>query len=114
MGNFNIRNLLRQGTNNTLEMINLTILSFWALAAIFGICDFGQQLCGTFEEILGIYDQFAWYLFPKKAQRMLTTIMIFVQRPVELHVVGSITCSRLTFQNVCKTLTLHNQTELNV
>lgn len=94
-------------------MINLTIQIFWCLAGIFGICEFGQQLCGTFGEINDIYDLFAWYLFPYKAQHMLTTLIIFVQRPVELHVIGSITCSRITFQSVRKSLLIQNWTQLN-
>lgn len=57
-------------------------------------------MSGTFAEINDVYDQFAWYLIPCKAQHMLMILLIVVEKPVELRVFGSNTCGRITFKNV--------------
>lgn len=75
---------------------------FWGFAGIFGVCEFGERMCGSFDGINDIYHQFAWYLFPWKAQQMVTMLIIVAQEPVELHVFGSISCGRITFKNVSK------------
>lgn len=87
---------------NSLVMINLFSLLVWSFAIIFSVCEFGEGLSGTFGEINYLYDQFAWYLFPNDVQHMLSTLMIFAQRPIELRVFGSVSCERITFKKVCK------------
>lgn len=72
----------------------------WVFFAIFGICEFGERLTGGFEKINAMYNQFAWYLFPSKAQQMLTVLIMAAQEPIELQIFGSISCGRITFQNV--------------
>lgn len=75
---------------------------FWSFAGIFGTCEFGQRLSGTFEEINDVYDQFDWYLFPCDVQRILTFLRVVAQNPIELHVIGSVSCGRITLKNVSK------------
>lgn len=81
-------------------MIVLFIGMFWSCAGIVGICEFGERLCSTFEEINDMYHQFAWYRFPCKAKRMLITLLMIAQKPVELRVFGSISCGRVTLKSV--------------
>lgn len=75
---------------------------FWALATVFGFCEFGERLTGGFDEINQVYDQFVWYLFPYRAQHILTTLLMIAQKPVELCAFGSVSCGRITFKNVSK------------
>lgn len=91
----------RQGTNNTLDIVILSIQMFWSLAAIIGVCEFGSQLSGRFVEINHVYDQFVWYLFPFNIQRILPNLITYAQKPVELSVYGTISCDRITLKSVC-------------
>ena len=75
---------------------------FGVFTQMFGVCEFGQQLSGAFEEINDVYDQFVWYKFPCKVQQVLPTLIMIAQQPVELHVFGSISCDRITLKNVSK------------
>lgn len=72
----------------------------WVLAVIFGIFEFGEQMGSAVGEINDMYDQFTWYRFPKNVKRMLTTLVIFAQKPIEIRIIGSTTCGRITFKNV--------------
>lgn len=72
----------------------------YSIGLIFCICEFGEQLGRTFNEINDVYDDFAWYLFPCKAKHVLSYLMIVAQRSVELRVFGSISCGRITFKSV--------------
>lgn len=83
-------------------IVNLAIDLFWALVLIFSVCDFGERLCGKLEEIGHVYDQSSWYAFPYNVQRMLSTLIMIAQQPVELQVFGSISCGRITFRSVSK------------
>lgn len=93
---------------------------FWAFAVIFGICEFGQRLCGAFDEVNHLYDQTAWYLFPYNVQHALSYLMMVAQKPVELRVFGSISCGRVTLENVSKIILfekinkLQNQIDPNI
>lgn len=72
------------------------------MATVYGFCEFGEQLSGAFGEINEVYDQFNWYLFPHKAQRVFTTPLMVAQKPVELCAFGTVSCSRITFKRVSK------------
>lgn len=90
----------QKGTNNMLEIIHLAITIFWSFAIIFGVCEFGEKLSEAFEQINDVYDQFAWYLLPFDVQHMLSTLIMIAQKPIELRVFGSISCTRITFRKV--------------
>lgn len=83
-----------------MDIIDLSITMFWAFSIIFGICDFGERLSGTFDEINDVCDMFTWYLFPCDVQHMLKTLIIIAQKRVELYAFGSISCGRVTLKNV--------------
>lgn len=63
-------------------------------------CELGQQVANRIEEINNEFDQLGWYLYPTEAQRMLPTIMINVQKPVDISCYGIFTCSREQFRKV--------------
>ena len=71
---------------------------FWTFFFIFGVCEFGQQLSGKFEEINVVYDQFTWYSFPFNVQKMLPMIMLNAQQWVGFECFGTIPCDRETFK----------------
>lgn len=86
---------------------------FWSFASVFGICEFGERLSGTFAEINDVYVQFAdWRLFPYKSRRMLTQVMMVAQKPIELRVFGSISCGRITFKDVNKIFNLNSYSSI--
>lgn len=74
----------------------------WTFVLIFGICEFGERLCGSFQEINDLCDAFAWYSLPCDVQHILPTLIMMAQKPVELRIFGSISCGRITFKNVSK------------
>lgn len=89
-----------QDTVDSLDMIVLSVKMFWSFAAIFGVYEFGERLSESFDEINDVYDQSTWYAFPCNVQNMLTILLLVAQKPVELRVFGSTSCSRITFKNV--------------
>lgn len=91
---------LRQGANNLLELIVLSIEIFWAFANLFGICELGQRFSGECEEICDVLNQLRWYWFSCDTQRMLITILLTAQKPIEIEIFGSISCNRNTFKEV--------------
>lgn len=86
----------------------------WVLAVVFGVFEFGERMSGTFDEISDVYEEFSWYLFPSTAQRMLTTLIILAQRPIEIQIIGSITCGRITFKNVSRLSYVIIQTKMKM
>lgn len=93
---------LSQDITNTLEIIVLINQMVWSMAIIFSACEFGERLSETFDKISFSYDQLSWYLFPSSAQHTLITQLVVAQKPVELSVIGEISCCRITLKNVSK------------
>lgn len=73
---------------------------FWSFLIIFIVCEFGERLSYTFDEIIDAYEQFRWYLFPRKVQHMQPILLSVAQRPVKVNVFGSISCGRITLRDV--------------
>lgn len=73
---------------------------FWAFAMLFGICELGQRFSGKCEEINDVLNQLKWYWIPKETRRMIVTIFIIAQKPIELEIFGSVSCNRGTFKEV--------------
>lgn len=88
------------------------ITMVWVFVAISSICEFGERLSGTFNEINNVCDQLAWHLFPHDVQQLLSFLFMIVQKPTELRVFGSISCSRITFQNVSRIVIFCHRIEL--
>lgn len=84
-------------------MAELSIITFEAIYS-FGLlylaCDLGQRVKIEFNECKEMIEQFKWYSFPLKIQRMLPLILNFAQQPVEVKCFGSMPCDRKTFKRV--------------
>lgn len=78
------------------------LLYCWSLLQTFigisVICDFGEKFGTAFGKIQ--LDQINWYLLPCDTQKILLTILIVTQKPVELNIFGSISCNRITYKKV--------------
>lgn len=61
---------------------------------MFGVCELGQRMTNGFGEIDDEIEAFNWYLFPYEIQKILTTILIRVQMPIELQYFDSISATR--------------------
>lgn len=94
--------LWRQGANNSVDIIPLFIDALMSFAVVLGVCEFGERLIQTFNEVNDAFDQFKWHLFPCDVRHMLATLIMFAQKPVKLDVFGSISCSRITLKIVGK------------
>ena len=73
---------------------------FYAYAVLFICCELGQRVNLAFDDCSEMVDQFEWYLFPTKIQRMLPIILNFSQQPFEIKCFGSTACDRETFKYV--------------
>lgn len=93
-----------------MEIILFVHQMLWVLAVVFSVFEFGEQMGGTVDEINDMYEQFHWYLFPKEVQQILTTLIIFAQKPMEIRIIGSITCGRITFKNVSADISFPQKT----
>lgn len=78
------------------------IEAFYAFGVLFVSCEIGQRLNVAFEECSSLVDQFNWYKFPIKMQRMLPLILHFTQQPIYIKCFGSTAADRETFKYVCK------------
>lgn len=79
------------------------VYGFWAISMVFFSCEIAQRLSIAYEKINDEIDQFDWHLLPMEIQRILLTIMIHTQQPVEVLCFGSTACNRGTFKKVCRT-----------
>lgn len=75
-------------------LIELIYAGFRCLLFLFFTFEFGQQLRNAFGEIDHVFDQFNWYLFPIEVKRILPTVILYVQQPVQLKFFGSYSCNR--------------------
>lgn len=73
----------------------------YSIFVLFAVCELCQRATDSFVDIDDIIDEFDWYLFPIKVQKLLPTIMIMAQKPITIECFGSILCNRSTFKEVC-------------
>lgn len=67
---------------------------------IFIFCEIGERFKNSFDQINDEFDKLNWYLFPMDAMKMLSTIMIFTQKPVALNGFGGTQYNREQFKKV--------------
>lgn len=67
---------------------------------IFAICELGERVSIAFEEIHFQMDMLKWYLLPPMARRVLPTILIATQEPMQFDIFGSTASNRITFKGV--------------
>lgn len=82
----------------------LTFEGIASIGNVFFSCEIGQRFTDAFNEIVDEFEQFDWYLFPPKIQRILPTTLIGVQKPVVIGCFGTFEGSRDQFKKV-----LHNK-----
>lgn len=72
-------------------------------ALIFVVCEVSQRFSNEFEEIYKFTDQFDWYAFANEIKAMLPTLVMVLQRPVEIKCFGSFSSNRESFKeaSVC-------------
>lgn len=63
-------------------------------------CETGQGLTYEFIKFDNEINQMDWNFLPIKVQRLLPTIMINTQQPLEILCFGSTACGRETFKKV--------------
>lgn len=72
----------------------------YAFGLNFLFCEMGEQMSSHFNKIDDIFSEMDWYLFPAATQRMMPTILMMTQQPVQFLGFGNIPASRDTFKNV--------------
>ena len=84
-----------------LEQLIIPILELeGSFILVFITCEIFGKISNDFDTISDIMDQFKWYLFPVEVQRILPTILMHAQQPVNINCFGSIPCNRETFKQV--------------
>lgn len=71
-----------------------------AIVLLFAACELSQRINNAYSEVDSIFNQFAWYLFPNEVRRILPTIIMYIQEPVELKFFGNLSCSRDQYKRV--------------
>lgn len=74
--------------------------TFIAFGALLLVCDLSERMSAEFISVGYMADQFSWYSFTYEMQRMLPTIFIHVNEPVNFKSFGGTTCSRSTYKSV--------------
>lgn len=79
----------------------MTILqAFYALCIVFIACELCERLTIAYAELEYKIEQFEWYAFPIKAQRLLPILMLNAQQPITLQCFGGISTNREAFKKV--------------
>lgn len=63
-------------------------------------CEFGKRVNDAFVKINDSMDQFDWHVPSMEFVKMLLTILVTVQQPVEVICMGSFLCNREAFTKV--------------
>lgn len=87
-------------SDNTAELAMTIFEIIYAFGTLLIACEICQRVNLAFEECSDMVDQFEWYLFPTKIQRMMPLILNFTQQPIEITSFGSAACDRETFKSV--------------
>lgn len=80
----------------------LTSVSLFAQSMVLAFipCELGERMSDATSGINDSIDQFDWHSFPVEIQKILPTVLIGVQQPIEIRCFGSIACTRETFKQV--------------
>lgn len=79
----------------------MTVLqAFYALCIVFIACELCERLTIAYAELEQKIEQFEWYAFPIKAQRLLPILMLNAQQPITLQCFGGISTNREAFKKV--------------
>lgn len=81
-------------------MIVLLTDVFWSFVGVFAVCEFGQKMSNSFDKIEYESGQLRWYYFPIRIHQMMPTFIVVAQQPIELLIIESVSCDRITFKQV--------------
>lgn len=81
-------------------VLQSTFLALLVVLTVFAACEIGQRYSNAFSGVEFVFDQFNWYLLPIRIKRILPTILLYVQQPIEIQFFGSLSCSRELFKQV--------------
>lgn len=85
---------------NPLKFIPPLVLAFWSFIEIFMLCNFGEMVMNSFNEINDAISTCDWYLFSMEIQRMLPLILMNSQHSIQFRGFGNIEISRNSFKSV--------------
>lgn len=85
-------------------MVNLVSMLFWSFTCMFIICEFGENVSTSFDEINDSIDALDWYLYPNGTQRYLPTLILQSQQPVLITGYANILFNRDAFKRVSEYL----------
>lgn len=78
------------------------VYALYAFGIILVICELGHRLTVAFDQIHDEIGKYDWFLFSHEIQKMLPTMLIVSQKPVEFEIFGSLSGIRETFKKVCR------------
>lgn len=81
------------------EMAGANVQLFGTVCAT---CELGQRISNICGQIDNDFSQFNWYLFPIEVKRILPTVILYVQQPVEITFFGSFSANR----ELCKRVSI--------
>lgn len=87
------------------DLMDVAILSIQVFGAFFFLlvtCEFGGRITTAHDEIDSAILQSSWYRFPTKVKKILPTVISIAHKEMALHGIGSVVCSRESFQRVSK------------
>lgn len=90
-----------QNLGNPIDLAILSIQVFGAFFFLLVTCEFGGRITIAHDEIDSVILQSSWYRFPVEVKKILPTVICIVQKEIALHGIGSVVCSRESFQRVC-------------
>lgn len=100
-GKRNIYFCQSQNLGNPIDLAILSIQVFGAFFFLLVTCEFGGRITTAHDEIDSVMLQSSWYRFPVEVKKILPTVILIVQKEIALHGIGSVVCSRESFQRVC-------------
>lgn len=78
-----------------------------SVGAIFGAsaitliyCEFAERVSSGFDEICDMICELHWYLYAEEIQKMMPTIIVNSQEPVNMDGFANCSCSRVQFKKV--------------
>lgn len=73
---------------------------FWSFVQIFVFCNLGESVSALFSQIDNLFYCCDWYTFPTDIQRILPTVMMAAQQPVDIQGFANLKCTRDAFKRV--------------
>lgn len=82
-------------------IIRVGIIAIFTVPALYGICNFGDQVTQRFEDVGDAIYQLTWYELPPDLRKYIPTMISIAQKGVYVHGYGDIRTTRQIFKKVC-------------